>query len=99
MQLTAEGLRFRLQSDLTGTRINLPYPVGKDVDAVAPLQVVLQPGDGLRMQFRYNELVERSEEHTSELQSRENLVCRLLLEKKKKKTKENNDIHIHHIHK
>src|SRR6266700_6350848 len=29
----------------------------------------------------------RSEEHTSELQSRENLVCRLLLEKKKKKPK------------
>src|SRR5690606_42085725 len=28
----------------------------------------------------------RSEEHTSELQSRENLVCRLLLEKKKKPT-------------
>src|SRR5207302_8196143 len=27
--------------------------------------------------------VDRSEEHTSELQSRENLVCRLLLEKKK----------------
>src|SRR5690606_13191575 len=27
---------------------------------------------------------DRSEEHTSELQSRENLVCRLLLEKKKK---------------
>src|SRR5690606_40895327 len=30
----------------------------------------------------------RSEEHTSELQSRENLVCRLLLEKKKKTKKE-----------
>src|SRR5690606_31673134 len=29
----------------------------------------------------------RSEEHTSELQSRENLVCRLLLEKKKKSHK------------
>src|SRR5690606_39318364 len=29
----------------------------------------------------------RSEEHTSELQSRENLVCRLLLEKKKDKKK------------
>src|SRR5690554_7790587 len=28
----------------------------------------------------------RSEEHTSELQSRPHLVCRLLLEKKKKKT-------------
>src|SRR5207302_4565995 len=32
----------------------------------------------------------RSEEHTSELQSRENLVCRLLLEKKKKKKKRQN---------
>src|SRR2546422_7780709 len=30
---------------------------------------------------------ERSEEHTSELQSRLHLVCRLLLEKKKKKKK------------
>src|SRR5690606_42016596 len=29
-----------------------------------------------------NRTLERSEEHTSELQSRENLVCRLLLEKK-----------------
>src|SRR6266536_4557656 len=31
----------------------------------------------------------RSEEHTSELQSRVDLVCRLLLEKKKKKTTKN----------
>src|SRR5690606_39292168 len=31
-----------------------------------------------------NACFSRSEEHTSELQSRENLVCRLLLEKKKK---------------
>src|SRR5688572_31780255 len=31
--------------------------------------------------------VVRSEEHTSELQSQSNLVCRLLLEKKKKKIK------------
>src|SRR5438874_6847412 len=31
----------------------------------------------------------RSEEHTSELQSRRDLVCRLLLEKKKKKNKKN----------
>src|SRR5690625_5887407 len=31
------------------------------------------------------EVQERSEEHTSELQSRGHLVCRLLLEKKKKK--------------
>src|SRR2546427_3533239 len=32
-------------------------------------------------------LSSRSEEHTSELQSQSNLVCRLLLEKKKKKMK------------
>src|SRR2546430_13076339 len=31
-----------------------------------------------------NPALERSEEHTSELQSQSNLVCRLLLEKKKK---------------
>src|SRR2546426_2912275 len=34
----------------------------------------------------------RSEEHTSELQSPCNLVCRLLLEKKKKNKRENQDI-------
>src|SRR2546421_4197252 len=33
----------------------------------------------------------RSEEHTSELQSRSDLVCRLLLEKKKKKKKKHNN--------
>src|SRR5699024_11635760 len=35
----------------------------------------------------------RSEEHTSELQSRFDLVCRLLLEKKKKKQKNNSKDH------
>src|SRR3712207_8528544 len=35
--------------------------------------------------------VARSEEHTSELQSRQYLVCRLLLEKKKKKSENNTD--------
>src|SRR6476620_12604564 len=34
----------------------------------------------------------RSEEHTSELQSRQYLVCRLLLEKKKKKEKGRQDL-------
>src|SRR5690606_25393707 len=38
--------------------------------------------DGILVGYQ---LDRRSEEHTSELQSRENLVCRLLLEKKKKK--------------
>src|SRR5690349_5285934 len=48
-------------------------------------------GERLQLQSREQELarerahLERSEEHTSELQSRRDLVCRLLLEKKKKK--------------
>src|SRR2546427_6994369 len=42
------------------------------------------------------ELVERSEEHTSELQSQSNLVCRLLLEKKKKKKQMANKRHKSH---
>src|SRR5437016_10903279 len=42
-------------------------------------------GDGCRHSSACLEL-QRSEEHTSELQSLTNLVCRLLLEKKKNKT-------------
>src|SRR5205809_3997170 len=44
--------------------------------------------------LRHNSEAEsRSEEHTSELQSRLHLVCRLLLEKKKKKKKQKSNIH------
>src|SRR5438874_4977580 len=39
------------------------------------------------LQRRHLRINHRSEEHTSELQSRRDLVCRLLLEKKKKKRK------------
>src|SRR5436309_12177267 len=42
-------------------------------------------GGARRERLRLRDERRRSEEHTSELQSRENLVCRLLLEKKKKK--------------
>src|SRR5690606_40257510 len=42
------------------------------------LSLTLGPLSGLGLPA----LADRSEEHTSELQSRENLVCRLLLEKK-----------------
>src|SRR5690242_21494772 len=42
-------------------------------------------GDGAAMIHTEAEDAIRSEEHTSELQSHVNLVCRLLLEKKKKK--------------
>src|SRR5688572_32060447 len=42
-----------------------------------------RPGPGVELRP-----LERSEEHTSELQSQSNLVCRLLLEKKKKTNKQ-----------
>src|SRR2546422_2272718 len=45
---------------------------------------ILEPGYSLVLEGG-NARLTRSEEHTSELQSRLHLVCRLLLEKKKKK--------------
>src|SRR5690606_40221286 len=53
-----------------------------------PLKLLLNqddPQQAQRMLRYFSYFNSRSEEHTSELQSRENLVCRLLLEKKKKK--------------
>src|SRR5690606_39983276 len=44
-------------------------------------RLVLHARDGLRVHIVEFRIGLRSEEHTSELQSRENLVCRLLLEK------------------
>src|SRR5207249_9269776 len=55
------------------------------------LRGILPVGDDLAVQTkacrRQGAAGMRSEEHTSELQSRFDLVCRLLLEKKKKKNK------------
>src|SRR5690606_42066202 len=55
---------------------------GRPGEGAAAL-VLKREADALRDGDRIYAVV-RSEEHTSELQSRENLVCRLLLEKKKK---------------
>src|SRR3712207_8011019 len=53
-------------------------PLGKQTQTVS--------FDGTSLEtFTYRPSGERSEEHTSELQSRQYLVCRLLLEKKKNK--------------
>src|SRR2546422_56516 len=63
---------------------------GADVHAVLE-QVALQVLQALEVLVELTRLTvaheDRSEEHTSELQSRLHLVCRLLLEKKKKKNK------------
>src|SRR3712207_7946277 len=49
---------------------NIFYQLLGELGKISPKELILE---------------ERSEEHTSELQSRQYLVCRLLLEKKKKK--------------
>src|SRR5260221_6298347 len=46
-------------------------------------KVLLQPVDVVVLERRKQDFPKRSEEHTSELQSHSDLVCRLLLEKKK----------------
>src|SRR2546430_4384792 len=48
-----------------------------------PLSGVVVAVQGLGLSVATNATGRRSEEHTSELQSQSNLVCRLLLEKKK----------------
>src|SRR2546427_5689486 len=65
---------------------------GGDCSTQAPVTVHTKeaPASSCRRNFAWNAAgfageERRSEEHTSELQSQSNLVCRLLLEKKKKK--------------
>src|SRR5256886_2996538 len=58
-----------------------------------PLAYYLSFGAGARKDFLY-----RSEEHTSELQSQSNLVCRLLLEKKKNSLLHHDPSHIYPLH-
>src|SRR3712207_7617206 len=50
-----------------------------------PRPIALRMNVGDCLQINFTNLLARSEEHTSELQSRQYLVCRLLLEKKKNK--------------
>src|SRR3712207_8707457 len=51
--------------------------IGSGAQVLGPVEI----GEGAKVGA--NSVVTRSEEHTSELQSRQYLVCRLLLEKKK----------------
>src|SRR5699024_11454883 len=71
------------RDDTKGATPPLESPAG-------PLLVLLSfrysRGCVIRTMFRQAPKETRSEEHTSELQSRFDLVCRLLLEKKKKNT-------------
>src|SRR2546428_8352738 len=76
-------------------------PVGKSRRRIrGGLELYEQPGEpgrslgeGHGPDLRADRKVPRSEEHTSELQSRSDLVCRLLLEKKKPGA-----VHGRHVH-
>src|SRR5437870_7676382 len=68
----------------------LPIYIGYKSEGILPLATfqsageTVKPGDKLRVTVKGRDPDgDRSEEHTSELQSRGQLVCRLLLEKKK----------------
>src|SRR5258708_15266166 len=76
---TFESQFCLIKADLIRQREN--PPVGLSLSLTYPSHLVASPlaPDGGRLSFL------RSEEHTSELQSPDHLVCRLLLEKKKKK--------------
>src|SRR5690606_41867571 len=70
-------------ADLVG---DPPITVTDNGDGTATISVAVGTGSGQVAAGNHNHngvYAPRSEEHTSELQSRENLVCRLLLEKKK----------------
>src|SRR5699024_11414763 len=66
-------------------RFQRPFPVADGLVGIALLAHPDGPFLGVRELHRVNasDAKERSEEHTSELQSRFDLVCRLLLAKKK----------------
>src|SRR5207302_9586538 len=73
-------------------RVIVEKPFGTDLASARELNRIVRHSFSEEQTYRIDHFLgkERSEEHTSELQSRENLVCRLLLEKKKKKKKKKN---------
>src|SRR5438093_7741427 len=60
---------------------------------IAPNSVLMSPSS--RSSRNIGSIATRSEEHTSELQSLTNLVCRLLLEKKKNGRMKEQETHSH----
>src|SRR2546422_5710557 len=77
----AEGSALAADARITNSE-------GAEFDSSSGL-VLLGNTRGFLGQYRSSHFSVRSEEHTSELQSRLHLVCRLLLEKKKKNKKKN----------
>src|SRR5437899_5662590 len=79
---------FRSRGPRSSFRIGVAHGSVEGNPAMEPCLPI--PREAARSrQLDYLALGHRSEEHTSELQSLRHLVCRLLLEKKKKKQKSN----------
>src|SRR5690554_7727503 len=93
------GSGFTSQADHPAFFLSESGKTSPEAELQATLEAIRQPGGGddharcrfpardawLREQLDLPNTPVRSEEHTSELQSRPHLVCRLLLEKKKHK--------------
>src|SRR3712207_8704383 len=78
---------FRSLVEDLANRLGEPYRVAYGVGRAQGHAQLLQTVEGLEegpLPAAGTGVDDRSEEHTSELQSRQYLVCRLLLEKKKK---------------
>src|SRR3712207_8835672 len=81
------SLLERVEANLHGAQPATAFVANIDYDAKGQ-RTRIEYGNGVRTSYDYDPLTLRlarlrSEEHTSELQSRQYLVCRLLLEKKK----------------
>src|SRR2546427_4216028 len=63
--------------------VNRNYIARLNADGTLDSGFLVEPSGADGIESRNIVAVDRSEEHTSELQSQSNLVCRLLLEKKK----------------
>ena len=88
--LRANGCRV-LGLDFDPAKLELAKKYGAEIVNLAEGQDSIAAAEAFS-RGRGVDGVIRSEEHTSELQSRSDLVCRLLLEKKKKKNKNNRNI-------
>src|SRR5215469_18323283 len=79
---------FFFFNDTATTEIYTSFPTRRSSDLKAAAESVRVRARAVAQQEVERAEALRSEEHTSELQSRRDLVCRLLLEKKKKKSAE-----------
>src|SRR5256885_8126843 len=90
-QTLSEGLKreFRVvvPADDLDSKVNTRLGELKDTVRINGFRPGKVPVGHLKRLYGRSVMAERSEEHTSELQSPCNLVCRLLLEKKKKSTR------------